>query len=99
VVSILLLGVVVGGVAWFSLPRQKPNIDEVGGTILVYRIEQKEDADIKQTVEILQRRFDYDGMAHVTVQAGEANHVEIRVPRVGDNEENLKSIKTLVSQV
>jgi preprotein translocase subunit SecD len=103
VVVVLTLLVIGGGLAWFIWLRQKPDINVVGGTILVYEISKPPDktqsADNKLVAEVLRRRFDADGLRHVTVVAGHPGQVEIRIPRVGEHEATVASIKDLVAQV
>src|SRR5947209_1139705 len=95
VLLVLALTIAVG-LAWHWYRARPPDIDAVGGTVLVYRLDKNpKDAvtDSKLMAEALQRRFAFDGMRHVTVRPGQGDEVEVRIPRVGDHDADVRSIK------
>src|SRR5262245_27477495 len=105
--------VAVGGVvlAWFFVfrntgPAPRPDINVVGGTILVYEIDPgregadpAEHADVERLASILERRLGAMDLAAVTVRPGGKDRVEILIPRVGDQAEQVAHVKLLVSHV
>ena len=99
-IALVLLLTVAVGLAWHYYSDLPPKFDDVGGTLLVYQLDQrakKADDDIHRVAEVLERRFAIDGMRHVTVQAGERDQIEVRIPRTRDHDAKVKEIKDLVA--
>jgi SecD/SecF fusion protein len=102
----LIAGVLVltiaAGLAWQFYQARQPDIADVGGTILVYQLDKKDNpgnVDATVVAEALQRRFGFDEMRHVKVRPGDGDQVEVLIPRVGDHEANVQSIKEMVGRV
>ena len=49
-------------------------------------------------VEVLQRRLDPNEVGHVTVRRGPKDSVEFLIPRLGDHERNVQTVKDLVAR-
>jgi preprotein translocase subunit SecD len=98
VTSVLAL-TIAGGLAWNAYWARQPDIDDVGGTILVYQLDkQLKNAGPNLMAEALERRFAFDGMRHVTVRPGQGDEIEVRIPRVGDHAADVRAVKFLVAQ-
>src|SRR5205814_894810 len=66
-VTLVLALTIAGGLAWNFYRARQPDIDDVGGTVLVYQIDrraQEADGDNQVIAEVLQRRFAVDGLRH-----------------------------------
>jgi preprotein translocase subunit SecD len=100
---VLLAG---GGLAlWFFVlrpgPPDVPDINEVGGTVLVYEIDRRKEPppDLDAVAGVLQRRFQAAGLPHVTARPLGGGQVEVGVPRAGDHAEELARVKALLARV
>ena len=109
VIAVVLVATIALGVAWQFYQARQPDIDAVGGTILVYQLDRRpnnavgknnaEDVDTAAMAEVLERRLAYDGLRHVKVRPGGADQVEVLIPRVGDHQADVQSIKAMVARV
>jgi SecD/SecF fusion protein len=102
-IALVLVLTIAAGLVWNFYWARQPDIDEVGGTILVYRIDrgakQAVHNDTKLIAETLQRRFVFDGLRHIMARPAGPEEVEVRVPRVGDHQAEVQAIKAMVAQV
>src|SRR5262245_7760119 len=94
VVLALLPLVTAGGAAvWYFVLRPAapdvPDINEVGGTLLVYEVAPREaegaPPDLDAVAAVLQRRFHAAGLPHVAARSLGGGQVEIAVPRADDH--------------
>jgi SecD/SecF fusion protein len=104
IMLVLLLTIGVS-LAWHFYEARQPDIDAVGGTILVYEIDRRDmvahraKVDTQILADALQRRFGVDGLRHVKVRPGGADQVEVIIPRVGDHDNNVFTVKQIVARV
>jgi preprotein translocase subunit SecD len=104
VVLVLLLAI-GGGLGWQFYQGVQPDLGAVGGTVLVYKVDPDAKgqggghADAAAIAEALRRRFVFAGLRHVQAHATGADEVEIRIPRVGDHDADVQSIKETVAAV
>jgi SecD/SecF fusion protein len=102
-IAAVLLGAIGVGFAWYAYQSRVPDINAVGGTILVYQVDrrgnQNRAVDTTALAESLERRFAYQGLRHVKARPVDAEQVEVLIPRVGDHAAEVQSIKEMVAQV
>jgi preprotein translocase subunit SecD len=104
ILGLLMVAVVLGGgaAAYIYFSRGKPDIRKVGGTILVYEVDETTvpaDYQSGPMVAAVQRRLDAAGFGYATVLAANDKRIEIQVPRRNvDPEVNLDTVKKLISQ-
>ncbi len=96
-VALALLG---GGLAaYLSYKRVKPDVNKVGGTILVYEVDDATlppDFQPEAMTAALERRLD---ALDVTVRRDGDNRFEIQIPRrQSDHDADVADTKTLVAQ-
>jgi SecD/SecF fusion protein len=100
---VLALVAIGGGLVWYSYGRPKLDIDEVGGTILVYQLGKNPDGvqadDVTRIAEIVQKRCEYSGHRDVAARPGNGDQIEVRIPRVGDHAAAVQSIKDMLSRI
>ncbi len=106
ILAILLMAVGAGGV-WFVFFREpQPDINEVGGTILLYEVVRPpadvpnplvDPAQRRAMIEALERRFGFAGLRHVTARISDNDRLEIAIPNVGKHEEHVEAVKDLVA--
>jgi preprotein translocase subunit SecD len=99
-----LLG--VGGVGLTSslayLWGRPPDISQVGGTVLVYQVEEGSNPPpgdrLEALPDALRHRLDPSGVLGITVRLVGAGQVEIAIPRSGDHEKAVRMTRDLVKQ-
>jgi SecD/SecF fusion protein len=101
-----VLVLVAGGLTWFGiqyLRRQPLDVNKVGGTILVYEVDQEksppESYKPEELAAALKRRLDPADLTSITVRSAGENRVEIVVPRASDHPaEDVRLVKDLVAR-
>jgi len=99
---IIALATGLGGYWYYRYAsRLKPDIAKVGGTVLVYELDETSLPPNYQADEMtaaLQRRFDSSDAFHVTVRAAGDKRFELVVPRrKGNHQEDLNLVKDLIA--
>jgi SecD/SecF fusion protein len=91
------------GLAWsiVHLWRRPPDISQVGGTVLVYEVEESRppsSGSIEDLPDALRRRLDPSGSLGITARLVGDRQVEIAIPRSGDHDKVVQMARELVKQ-
>jgi preprotein translocase subunit SecD len=107
IVLCLLAGLVVaglgaGGLYLYRAKRPRPDIHKLGGTLLVFEVDEDNDRlpsyQPEDLVAALKRRLDLSGRKGITVRLLSPTRVEVGVPRSEEHAEYLRQVKSLAAQ-
>jgi hypothetical protein len=103
ILVVLAMVVLVGGLTWYYYPPARPDVNEVGGTILVYQITGRDPNSppaAKQVIaDHLQRLCTYGGHPDVKVlPAAEPDRVVVCIPRTSNHMAEVQRIKNLANK-
>jgi preprotein translocase subunit SecD len=99
---ILVAGITIGGIYLYRSWRSPPNIDKLGGTVLVFEVDNDERPlvgyDPEDLAAALKRRLDFAGKRGIRVLAISPTRIEVGIPRAEAHDEWLSQVKALAAQ-
>jgi SecD/SecF fusion protein len=99
---LVLAGLGAGGVYLYRALRPRPDMRKLGGTLLVFEVDEDDERaanfQSEELAPVLKRRLDPSDVKGITVRLLSPTRVEVGVPRTEGHDEHVRWVKSLATQ-